>query len=402
MRSRRTLIALLTFLAGLYFVLDYLIPPAIPIHRGVVASVTAATITLDTGATYRIENGPGGTPEVTTSQRDTTGALKQVPLLVRKVRVGARINVRRGPFPFGSMATGARLVTKDGVSIPLQPGESVLPVGGQPSTAPIPTGTPVMIEIRDARVQTLDHGSVILISGSAHRTVPLAGNTVILRMSRFDPPIEVQPTDLQVGDTVKVGPGTGFADYRDTTAQFNLVISTFAFGMGLLSLGAVHGRNLLKRPAGWYTSLFFFASVVIGVLAGQFKYSDPGTQQRAFSDLIVLQVLSAVGSAIFSLLAFYMASASYRAFRVRTLEAGLMMASALIVMLGQTPFGTYLTSWMGEQMRALWLPNVAGWILRVPTTAIFRGLTFGIMMGAIATALRYWLSAERSAAMRDE
>ncbi|MEJ5171489.1 MAG: hypothetical protein WHU10_10915, partial [Fimbriimonadales bacterium] len=101
----------------------------------------------------------------------------------------------------------------------------------------------------------------------------------------------------------------------------------------------------------------------------------------------------------FSLLAFYLASASYRAFRIRSAEAGLMMATALIVMLGQTPFGMYLTGWLGEQFRALWLPNVAGWVLRVPNSAVVRGLIFGTMLGGIGTALRYWLNLEKGSAL---
>ncbi len=79
-----------------------------------------------------------------------------------------------------------------------------------------------------------------------------------------------------------------------------------------------------------------------------------------------------------------------------------MMITALIVMLGQTPLGTYLTDiWIPDKYQYLWFSSIAGWILRIPSSAFVRALTFGAMLGAIAQALRYWFSMERMA-MGDE
>ncbi len=259
----------------------------------------------------------------------------------------------------------------------------------------------LLIEQRDALIASIDRGSVVLLENSQRRTHALGHRTVLLKLGRYGPGAETQLAELRTGDTIEVGPATTFADNRDAASQFNLVLTTMAFGIGLLSLGYVNSVALLKRTPGWYVSLFFFGSLILGLIAGRGKYSDPGTSARTFSDFIVLRIIASVTSAVFSLLAFYMASAAYRAFRIRTAEAALMMVSALIVMLGQTPFGSYLTSWMGEKYSALWLPNVAAWILRVPNTAVFRGLIFGVMLGAIATALRYWLSMERSVTAGD-
>lgn len=93
----------------------------------------------------------------------------------------------------------------------------------------------------------------------------------------------------------------------------------------------------------------------------------------------------ALGAAIFALLAFYVVSAAYRAFRIRTIESALMMFSALVVMLGQITFGVWL--WDG-------FPEVRLWLLSVPSSGAFRAITIGASIAGLIMALRMWLSIE--------
>lgn len=95
-----------------------------------------------------------------------------------------------------------------------------------------------------------------------------------------------------------------------------------------------------------------------------------------------------LGSAMFALLAFYVATAAYRTFRVRSLEASLMMITAIIVMLGQIPFGPLYIS---EDLPALRL-----WLLQYISTPAFRAIAFGALIASMAMAVRMWLSLERS------
>ncbi len=95
-----------------------------------------------------------------------------------------------------------------------------------------------------------------------------------------------------------------------------------------------------------------------------------------------------LGAAMFALLAFYIASAAYRSFRVRSLEAFFMMCAALVVMLGQIPFGP-LYIYHG-------LPDIRLWLLDNISTPAFRAIFFGSSVAGLAMAVRMWLSLEKS------
>lgn len=347
---KRLLIAAVTFLAGLYFILEFLVPPTIPGTNitGVVLSTSPASVTFVDG--IQVEISAESKPF---SKRQTVAnTTESLDYSLRDVQPGMRISFRKP-------------------------------------------------DIRQRPVRAVDYGSFTLNVDGRAQTVRLGKGIVIAHHNRNGGPNEIQLYEAKFGQTVTVGKSAFFMDHRDTSAQFNNVILTLAVGMGLFSLAYVNGRKLRRRQEDWYTAIFFFAATILGVITGIFKYYPAGSVQRAASDLVIFRFITTVGSTIFSLLAFYMASAAYRAFRIRSKEAALMMISALIVMLGQTPFGMYMTGWLGEKYSYLWLPNIAGWLLRTPITAMFRGLILGVMIGAIATALRYWLNLEKSAAMGD-
>ena len=92
-----------------------------------------------------------------------------------------------------------------------------------------------------------------------------------------------------------------------------------------------------------------------------------------------------LGSAMFSLLGVYIASAAYRAFRIRSVESLLMMVAAILVMLGQISFYEYISDD---------LPGIRQWLLEVPNTAAFRAIKIGAMIAGLVMAFRMWFSIE--------
>jgi len=92
-----------------------------------------------------------------------------------------------------------------------------------------------------------------------------------------------------------------------------------------------------------------------------------------------------LGASMFALLGVYIAAAAYRAFRIQSIESALMMAAALVVMLGQISFGKMLYSE---------LPAIRQWLLEVPNSAAFRAIRLGAGVAGLMLAIRMWLSIE--------
>ena len=128
--------------------------------------------------------------------------------------------------------------------------------------------------------------------------------------------------------------------------------------------------------------------VIVGFAGGE-GFREQGT---AF-DWLYVYVYSSLSATMFASLAFFVASASYRAFRARNLEATLLLLAAFFVMLGRVPVGDTLTAWMPEGWR---LSSIASWVMNFPNAAGQRAIMIGIALGIVSTSLRIILGIERS------
>jgi hypothetical protein len=190
------------------------------------------------------------------------------------------------------------------------------------------------------------------------------------------------------------------------------VIAAFTVGLGVQSLAQVHARTLLRRRPGWYNSLAFFVSMLamfVLVLWDFYRKAKPSATgvlpfHNAVYEVLFNGVFQPLIAATFSLLAFYIASAAYRAFRIRSAEAGLMMAAAFIVMLAQVPLGAWLTHWIPPdgEFGFFRLERFGDWILKWWNSPAQRGITFGVAVGMLAMSLRLWLSLERGTFFSDQ
>jgi hypothetical protein len=90
------------------------------------------------------------------------------------------------------------------------------------------------------------------------------------------------------------------------------------------------------------------------------------------------------------------ASAAFRAFRVKNAEASQLLATAFIVLLGRTYAGAWLTSPVPDDYSALTFPGATTIIMGVFNTAGQRAIMIGIALGVAATSLKVLLGVDRS------
>ena len=270
---------------------------------------------------------------------------------------------------------------------------------------------------------------------------------------------------------------------NDDATQWYDIIASFAIFLGALNLLKLQFLKVLKRQSGWQYSVVaivsFFAVFIIGFfMRGAFIVDIPATDiqetyftQKSAEEAVVQlkdsgvdatitpapwgahiqtegglfkwmfdNVFTPLSATMFALLAFYVASASYRAFRARNFEATLLLLAGIIIMIGRVPAGGLISSWMimymlvlvlgiivntyfrhrqivfgvvalgllgvtllgssmgwpVDQPSVFYLPDLQEWIYSVPNLAGARAIMIGIGLGIIVTSLRYIFGLEKS------
>ena len=167
------------------------------------------------------------------------------------------------------------------------------------------------------------------------------------------------------------------------------IVAGFTMILGLDSLVKYNIKKIRQRKRGWqYSYVLLFGLVLILVTGFQswFKYNTPFELRSSFM-YSYIHIIVPLQATMFALLAFFISSAAYRAFRARTFEATLLLIAAAIVMLGRVPVG-----------RMIWdeIPVLSDWLLNIPQLAAKRGIQIGVYLGGVVMSLRIILGIERT------
>jgi hypothetical protein len=175
--------------------------------------------------------------------------------------------------------------------------------------------------------------------------------------------------------------------------NWTVVIGFFALCLGIISIWIQHLPKVMKRAPGWGYNAVTLAAFVSMVVCGVFFGKEPG---GAFL-WMYNNLLNPITATMFGLLAFFIASAAYRAFRIRSMLATILLASAVIVMLGRVPIGDFVLDKIVTPLGVHGLFGAASdWLLNVPNVAAKRALNVGIGFGQAAIALKLLIGIERS------
>ncbi|MCD4777238.1 MAG: hypothetical protein K8S15_14465 [Candidatus Aegiribacteria sp.] len=169
----------------------------------------------------------------------------------------------------------------------------------------------------------------------------------------------------------------------DNLQEWFMIVASGAIFLGAANLMHVHFRKIRLKLKNWkyspVTIIGFLVMFVLGLIYGV-------VEGKPF-DFLFLNMVAPMGATMFSLLAFFVASAAFRAFRASNWRATLLLTSAFLVMLGQVPIGAMI-----------WdkIPLAKVWLMSIPNTAGQRAVMIGAAMGVVATSLRIIFGIERS------
>ena len=221
------------------------------------------------------------------------------------------------------------------------------------------------------------------------------------------------------------------------------IIAAFAILLGAFHLLKIHFTKIDTKHKDYPYSIILIIGFLAMIFAG-FFYRGGGEQavwgehlnsEGSLFKWIFDSIFAPLEATMFALLAFFVASASYRAFRIRNFEASLLLIAGVLVMLGAIPVGLLIPSWIfayiflfiilafvapmfKDKKIFLYLllgssivlllgifildisflnaKSIMTWIIKFPTVAGKKAIMIGVALGIVGTSLRIIFGRDKS------
>ena len=186
-------------------------------------------------------------------------------------------------------------------------------------------------------------------------------------------------------------PHEGVLSIFETIRMWAIIVITFAYVLGVANIVRINYHVIQRKGRDWPYKIILMASlffmITVGVIFDILGIRFGGIGEGTIFGWVYYHAQYPLQATMFSLLAFFIASAAFRAFRIRTFQASLLAVTAILVMIGRVPVGESL--WAG-------FPDLTEWIMNVPQLAGKRAIMIGAALGAISTALKVLTGLERT------
>jgi hypothetical protein len=187
------------------------------------------------------------------------------------------------------------------------------------------------------------------------------------------------------------------------------IIIGFAAILAVLSLLHHHWNKIKhKRPGfgfSYITLVAFVIMAVFGLLPADWHWLGfaanlqdlDGPHMYMFEYMLV-----PMQATMFSVLAFFIASAAFRAFRARSVEATALLIAGCVLMIGRVPVGDWLAVQTAVEapvlgkISLLHFPYITDWLLNIPNAAAQRGIILGVLLSWVAISVRIIFGIERT------
>ena len=170
--------------------------------------------------------------------------------------------------------------------------------------------------------------------------------------------------------------------YLTVTNEYWQILFAFTLIIGVVSFTRINLKGIERGEDRPYRIVSLLGVISMPVLAAIWGIKGDTPFMWMFEYVQV-----PMQATVFSLLAFFVASASYRGFRARSLQASILLGAALLILIARSTIGDII-----------WdrIPEFAEWVRSNPAMSARRAILIGIGLGSLTTSLRVLVGIERT------
>ena len=166
------------------------------------------------------------------------------------------------------------------------------------------------------------------------------------------------------------------------TTRYWQVIAAFALIVGAVSFVRVNFKGMRRKQDAPFRAIGLLGMAAMPVLALGWGIGGASPFLWVFEN-----IQAPMQATVFALLAFFVASASLRGFRARSVPAAILLLAAVVMLLSR--------SWFESATSGILLAT-SDWLRNYPSMAARRAILVGIGLGSLTTSLRLIVGIERT------